>query len=835
MASSPASPSSRRLDLPIGGMTCAACSARLEKVLNRLPGVEASVNLAAETATVRLAEEGTTTPAQVVAAVDRAGFSVPPGTLELAITGMTCAACSARLEKVLNRLPGVEASVNLAAERARVRYVPGLCDGAALVAAVERAGFGATLATDRSREEEKARKAARYARDRGRFFIAALLTLPLLAQMGTMLSPGAMASMAHGGEWLPRWFQLALATPVQFWIGWRFYDGAYKSLRGGGANMDVLVALGTSMAYGFSLVVTLAGLDHRHVYFEASAAVITLVLLGKLLESRAKARTTAALEALVGLQPRTARVQRPGPEGATWEEVPVDTLVPGDIYLVRAGEGVPVDGEVVEGASSVNEAMLTGESMPVAKGVGDRVFAAALNGPGLLRCRATGVGEHTLLAGIIRQVGEAQGSKAPVQRLADRIAGIFVPAVCAVAALTFALWWWLGGDFTTALVNGVAVLVIACPCALGLATPTAIMVGTGRGANAGILVKNAEALERAEKIAVLAVDKTGTLTQGQPAVTDCLPLDGEGAPSAEELVAWAGALEQGSDHPLARAVLAELDSRGLELPEVQGFQNFPGHGVQGTVSGRSLALGSPSWLKERGAEGNMAVLSQLQAQGKTVVGLAQGGDAAGAGEPGLAPAPWRLLGWIAIADPLRPSSAAAVARLRALGVEVVMLTGDNPATAAAIAEAAGISRFQAQVLPGDKAAAVQALKQGGRLVAMVGDGINDAPALAAADVSFAMGAGSDAALEAADLTLMKNDLGGVADAISLSRATLGKIRQNLFFAFIYNVLGIPLAALGWLNPVVAGAAMAMSSVSVVSNSLLLRRWRPDPLSTNRSA
>ncbi len=806
VSQSPAAPSSSRLDLPIAGMTCAACSARIEKVLNRLPGVEASVNLAAERASVALSGEETT-PQKVVEAIEKAGFSVPPATVELELTGMTCAACAARIEKVLNRLPGVEGAVNLAAERARIRYVPGLVETARLISAVEKAGFGARVVSDTTREEEKARKAALYAAEKRRFFIAALLTLPLVAQMVTMFGPAPEHGVGGHSDLLPRWLQLLLATPVQFWIGWRFYDGAYKALRGGGANMDVLVALGTTMAYVFSMVVTLFGLEHQHVYFEASAAVITLVLLGKLLEARAKAKTTAALEALVRLQPKTARVERHG----ELVELDVALLIPGDVFIVRPGEAVPVDGEVIEGASSVNEAMLTGESMPVGKQAGDAVFAATSNGQGMLRCRATGVGEHTLLAGIIRLVAEAQGSKAPVQRLADQISAIFVPVVCAIALVTFGLWWWLGGDFTTALVNAVAVLVIACPCALGLATPTAIMVGTGRGAAAGILVKNAEALERAEKLKVLAVDKTGTLTRGEPAVTDIVAL---GA-SEDEVLALAAALEQGSEHPLARAVLAEQKARGLAMQAVSGFAAVAGHGVEGTVSSRPLLLGSPSWAAERGAMVENGVLAALQGQGKTVVVLAEQGDS-------LAHA----LGLIAIADPLRESSKAAVARLQALGVEVVMLTGDNRATAAAIAAQAGITHFEAEVLPGDKAAAVQKLKQGGRLVAMAGDGINDAPALAAADVSFAMGAGSDAAVEAADLTLVKSDLMGVAHAIALSRATLSKIRQNLFFAFIYNVLGIPLAAFGLLNPVVAGAAMALSSVSVVSNSLLLRRWSP---------
>ncbi|MFZ2853722.1 MAG: heavy metal translocating P-type ATPase [Rhodocyclaceae bacterium] len=790
----------QRLDLPIGGMTCAACAARIEKVLNRLPGVTASVNLASERARVDLAA-GQSTAQEVIAAIEKTGYRVPLQTVELGVEGMTCAACSTRVEKVLNRLPGVEAVVNLAAERARIRYLPGVADPALLIGVIGRAGFTARQTDDRSREEEKERKLANYRAELRRFWIAAALTLPLVAQMSTMF--GASGG-GHHDELLPRWLQLLLATPVQFWIGWRFYDGGWKALRGGGANMDVLVALGTSMAYLFSVFVTLSAADHLHVYFEASAAVITLVLLGKLLEARAKARTTVAIEALLRLQPKTARIERDG----QLVELDAALLIPGDIFIVRPGESLPVDGEVLEGASNVNEAMLTGESMPVAKQAGDRVFAATANGEGMLRCRATGVGEHTLLAGIIRLVAEAQGSKAPVQRLVDRISAIFVPVVCAIALATFIGWWAWGGVFSEALINAVAVLVIACPCALGLATPTAIMVGTGQGARAGILVKNAEALERAEKISVLAVDKTGTLTRGEAQLTDLLPL----AAGMDEALALAAGLEQGSEHPLARAVLQHAQAANIALPTVSDFRAVPGKGVEGLLAGRRLQLGAPDWFADLDLPAERIAI--LQAAGKTVVVLAERANGS-----------VRALALLAIADPLRETSRGAVARLKAMGIRVVMLTGDNVATAAAIAEAAGIDDFRAGILPGDKAAAVNALKAGGAVVAMVGDGINDAPALAAADIGFAIGAGSDAAIEAADLTLVRSDLNGVADAVLLSRATLGKIRQNLFFAFIYNVLGIPLAAFGMLNPVIAGAAMAMSSVSVVSNSLLLRRWR----------
>jgi Cu+-exporting ATPase len=573
----------------------------------------------------------------------------------------------------------------------------------------------------------------------------------------------------------------------------------------------VLVALGTSMAYFYSLVVTLANRHDLHVYFEASAMIITLVLLGKLMEARAKARTTAALDALLRLQPNMARVERDG----ELVEVPVESLQPGDLFVLRPGDAVPVDGVVEQGESAVNEAMLTGESLPIDKQAGDTVFAATLNGNGLLRCRATGVGAQTLLAGIIRLVEQAQGSKAPVQRLADRIAAVFVPVVVAIALLTFAGWWLASGDFQQALINAVAVLVIACPCALGLATPTAIMVGTGQGARAGMLVKNAEALELAERIGVLAVDKTGTLTEGLPAVTDVVPAADW---TRERLLAVAAALEQGSGHPIATAIVAAARADAIDLPATEAVNAVGGMGIEGRIRGeagvQAVLLGSPRFLLERGIGLAEAVSDDLAAAGKTLIAVAVDGVFAG------------LIG---VADRVREDSAAAVARLQAKGVRVVMLTGDHPATAEAIARHTGITDWRAGVLPGDKAAAVEALRQAGDdkplRVGMAGDGINDAPALAAADVSFAIGVGADVAVEAADITLVRNSLHGVADAIDLSRATLSKIRQNLFFAFIYNVLGIPLAAAGMLNPVIAGAAMAMSSVSVVSNSLLLRRWR----------
>ncbi len=785
-------PTRQVIELPVSGMTCAACSTRLEKNLNRLEGVSASVNLATEKARVEF-DPALADPAAIAEQVRKTGFSVPVQTLDLAISGMTCAACSTRLERVLNQVPGVEARVNLATEKARLRYTPGLATPDDLVAAVARAGFAATPISEASRAEEKARKAAEYRDELRVFLIAALFTLPLLAQMVPMLGG------AHHVEWMPPWLQWLLATPVQFWAGRRFYTGAWNSLRGGGANMDVLVALGTSAAYFFSVAVILLGLD-SHVYFEASAAVVTLVRLGKLLEARAKSRTSAAIEQLLSLTPRTALVER---DGAT-VEVDSATLKPGDVVVVRAGERIAVDGVVVEGRSGVDESLLTGESLPVRKAVGDTAHAGTQNLDGSLRIRAEGVGAHTQLMEIVRLTEAAQGSKAPIQKLADRISGVFVPAVIALALLTFAGWWLASGDFTDSLIPAVAVLVIACPCALGLATPTAVMVGLGRGAQLGILVRSAEALERAEKLAVLAVDKTGTLTEGKMALVGLEPAPGV---SEDELLRLAAALEQGSTHPIAAALLLAAKERGIDLPPVSGFENRPGEGVTGDVEDHPLSLGSPDApphpkpLPSREREAGAGVTSiHLSEEGK-------------------------LLGRLDLADRLRPTSVAALARLRALGITPVMLTGDQEATAAAIAREAGIADFRARVKPQDKAAAIAALKAEGKRVGMAGDGVNDAPALASADVSFGMAGGSDIALEAADVTLMRADLNAVADAVALSRAVMAKIRQNLFFAFFYNVLALPLAALGYLNPVIAGAAMALSSVSVVSNSLLLKRWR----------
>lgn len=712
---------------------------------------------------------------------------------ELQITGMRCASCSARLEKSLNELPAVTAVVNIATEKASITYDPARNDVDTLLDAVRKTGFDAHVARDFA--AEKLEKDALYRRERMQFYISVALISPLLLEMFLMLVGVHLA--------LPVWLQWLLATPVQFWAGARFYRGAWASIKSGGSNMDVLVALGTSAAYFLSCAIVLFGL-HQPVYFEASATLITLVLLGKLLEARAKGKASAALEALFRLQPKLAHVERDG----VIVDVSVGQFRPEDIFIVRPGEAVPVDGVILEGSSSVNESMLTGESLPQEKKRDDKVYAATLNQQGLLKCRAIAVGSQTQLAAIIRMVEQAQGSKAPIQKLADKISGIFVPVVLVLAAITFAAWWSLGGDFSDALINAVSVLVIACPCALGLATPTAIVVATGRAAHAGILVKDAASLERAHHLDVLVLDKTGTLTEGIPALTDLLPTNSD----SQHLLTIAASLAQHSTHPLSLALTAHARRQGITLDEVDDFHELSGSGLSGRLGGKTYRLGSPAFIA---ASGNVtldeAELLALQQQGKSLIAVSCADT---------------LLGLIAFADRLRPSSAAAVGQLRAMGIRVVMLSGDNDATARAIARQAGIDEYQAEVRPQDKAHHVASYRNKGRVVGMVGDGINDAPALAAADVSFAMKSGSDIAIEAADITLMHNDLMSVVNAIDLSRVTLAKIRQNLFFAFAYNVLGIPMAAVGLLDPVIAGGAMAMSSVSVISNALLLKKWEP---------
>ena len=786
--------------LPIEGMTCAACSTRLEKMLRRVDGVaEASVNLATERASVQF-DAATATPSIIAVAVARAGFGVPAESARFDVGGMTCATCSGRIEKVLRKLDGVTtAQVNLATEVATVAYTPGVVTVASMIAAVEKAGFTATVAlTDAAAEEDRQRAAARIAsRELLLLLAAGALTLPLVLPMALGL---------FGSTWmLPGEIQLLLAAPVQIVAGARFYRGAFASLRAGTGNMDVLVALGTTAAFGLSLW-TLGFDPGGHLYFEASAAVITLVLLGKSLESRAKRRTTDAIRALMALRPETARVLRDGRE----VEVAAGAVGRGDVVVVRPGERLPVDGTIVRGASQLDESLITGESLPVARGMGEAVTGGSINGDGLLHVEATNVGEESVLARIVAMVEGAQATKAPIQKTVDRVAAVFVPIVVAVAALTLVGWLIAGAATSAAIIHAVAVLVIACPCALGLATPTALMVGTGAAARAGILIKDAEALERAHAVDVVVFDKTGTLTVGRPDVRAVVAVDGDD----DALLALTAAAQGGSEHPLGKAVIRQAAGRELSVVAVDEFRAVAGKGLEATVAGRSILVGSRRLMGEREIDvrGYEARAEALEREGMTVMWIAEA-------EVGL-------LGLIGVGDAVRASAVRAVADLHGAGIDVVMLTGDNARTAAVVAEALGIRRVLAEVLPGDKAREVAALAEGGRVVAMVGDGVNDAPALASAAVGFAMATGSDVAMHTAGVTLMRSEPTLVSDAISISRATTRKIHQNLFWAFAYNVVGIPLAALGFLSPVFAGAAMALSSVSVVTNALMLRRWRP---------
>ncbi|TDP79580.1 Cu+-exporting ATPase [Aquabacterium commune] len=804
LAQTPPSADVRRWSFPISGMTCASCVARVEKALVKVPGVrEASVNLATEAAAVEAAPE--VDLGVLRAAVEKAGYEVPEQALSLQIEGMTCASCVARVEKALLNVPGViAAEVNLATEQAQVRLAAREIDMAAVLRAVERAGYAARPVTEPGAVTEGAAEAASNRHRLPEWWpvaVAGVLSAPLLLPMFTAL---------FGLPWmLPGWLQLLLATPVQFWLGARFYRAGWKALRAGAGNMDLLVALGTTAGYGLSVYQLLVHGEHamHQLYFEASAVVITLVLLGKWLEGRAKRQTTEAIRALQALRPDRARVRRDG----TDVDVALGDVRVGDLVVVRPGERVPVDGEVVEGASEIDESMITGESLPVAKHPGDRATGGSVNAEGLLIIRTLAVGAESTLARIVRLVESAQAKKAPIQRLVDRVSAVFVPVVIGIALVTL-LGWGLGtGDWEGAILNAVAVLVIACPCALGLATPTAIMAGTGVAARHGVLIKDAEALEVAHGVEVVAFDKTGTLTEGKPELVAFEAVDGNDA----GLLGASAAIQANSEHPLARAVMDAAKRERVGVPMAIEVRAVAGRGMAAVVRQRQLRLGSSRYMQELGVDLTAleARAQALRASGRTVSWLADVGD-----KP-------QLIGLLAFADAPKASAAHAVQKLHRLGIRTVMLTGDNQGSADSVGQQLGIVEIRAEVLPEDKAEIVTALKNGGHRVAMVGDGINDAPALAAADVGIAMSTGTDVAMHAAGITLMRGDPALVADAIDISRRTYAKIRQNLFWAFVYNVIGIPLAAFGLLSPVVAAAAMAFSSVSVVTNALMLRSWK----------
>ncbi|MCB8981391.1 MAG: copper-translocating P-type ATPase [Ardenticatenaceae bacterium] len=837
----------KQITLPVLGMTCANCVAAVERNSKKVEGVTgATVNFANEKVTFTYDPalvKGQDVTTAVIDRVKRAGYEIPTAELDLSLLGMTCTNCAANIERALNKVDGVlSATVNYANEKAAVSYATGAVSRAELVAAVRRAGYDVveTDSDDDLQDAEAAAREAEIQHQKTRLLVGILFSLPLFL-FSMSRDFGLVGHWAHA-TWV-NWLFLVLATPVQFYVGWDYYVGAYKSLRNGSANMDVLVAMGSSVAYFYSIAVLLAQTFWNstalgdHVYFETSAVIITLIVLGKLLEARAKGRTSEAIKQLMGLQAKTARVVRNGQE----LDIPIAEVAKGDVVVVRAGEKIPVDGVVVDGRSSVDESMLTGESLPVSKQAGDELIGATLNKQGLLKFEATKVGKETALAQIIKLVEQAQGSKAPIQRVVDQVAAYFVPFVISMAVITFIVWLVVGGDFVPALIRLTAVLVIACPCAMGLATPTSIMVGMGKGAEKGILFKSSTALEQVQKLNAIVLDKTGTITRGEPTVTDVVigerlavngkrssvngsPTTDNGLPMTDYWLQLAASAERGSEHPLGEAIVRAAQEKGLVLDEPTNFDGIAGHGVAAEVNGRSILLGNLRLMEREGIylNGLEAKAQALQDQAKTAMWLAVDGQASAV---------------IGVADTIKEGSKEAVAEMKARGLTVVMMTGDNQATANAIAAEVGIDRVFAEVLPGDKASYVKQLQEEGYAVGMVGDGINDAPALAQADVGLAIGTGTDVAMETADVTLMRGDLRSVPQAIHLSKATMRNIRENLAWAFGYNTILIPVAAgilapFAWapdflkqLHPILAAGAMAFSSISVVTNALRLRRLK----------